>query len=151
MQQGIPPPQAMQHMGGGQIATLEQAVKTDPKNVDAWISLGNAYFDSRQPQKSIDAYAKALELQPNNPNVITDQGVMYREVGLLDQAIANFRKASELDPKHVQSVFNLGVVYTDKGQKDLAAEAYNRVIAMDGNGPHGQQARRALEMLKAGP
>ena len=79
-----------------QLARLEALVRTDPKNHDAWVSLGNLYFDTHQAQRAVDAYGKALALKPNDPNVLTDQGGMYRELTQFDKAIANFQKASQL-------------------------------------------------------
>ena len=57
-----------------EIAALEREVAANPSNVAAWISLGNNYFDTDQYEKSIQAYKKALELEPNNANVWTDLG-----------------------------------------------------------------------------
>jgi tetratricopeptide (TPR) repeat protein len=132
-----------------EIAALEQATAREPKSARAWIQLGDAYFDSRQPQKAVDAYAKALEIDPHNPNVLTDQGVMYRELGQPQKALANFQKASEIDPSHVQSVFNMGVVYsTNLGQPEKAIQAWNRVIQMAPASPQAAQARQLLEGLK---
>ena len=129
------------------ISRAEAAVLADPKNHDAWISLGNDYFDIHQAQKSVDAYGKALAIQPNDPNVLTDQGVMYRELRKFDQAVANFQKASKLDPTHVQSLFNLGVVYSsDLNKPDEAAKVWNRVITL---APNSEQAGQARQMLSA--
>src|SRR5207237_8149355 len=74
--QGPPPPSGAQK----RIETLRLLVDRDPGDVKSWIALGNEYFDSGQRAKAIDAYGRALELQPNNPDVLTDQGVMYREL-----------------------------------------------------------------------
>ena len=127
----------------------EQIVRQDPKNVGAWIQLGNDYFDTQQRQRAIDAYARALELQPNNPDVITDQGVMYRELGAHDKAIANFKKANELDPKHIQSLYNLGVVYAhDLKDADKAAQAWRRVIDVAPGSPQAAQALQGLAELQ---
>ena len=127
------------------ISRAEAAVLADPKNHDAWISLGNDYFDIHQAQKSVDAYSKALALKPGDPNVLTDQGVMYRELGKFDKALANFQKANQLQPTHVQSLFNIGVVYsTDLNKPDEAAKAWNKVIAL---APASEQAGQAKQML----
>ena len=93
-----------------EIAALEREVAANPSNVAAWISLGNNYFDTEQPEKSIQAYNKALELAPNNANVWTDLGVMYRRSGRPQEAIKAFDKAIEADPKHETSRFNKGIV-----------------------------------------
>jgi hypothetical protein len=77
----MPPPGAQGGAHAARIQHNEHLVKSDPKNLQAWIELGNDYFDTHDPQRSIAAYAKALALDPKNPNVLTDQGVMYRQVG----------------------------------------------------------------------
>ncbi len=143
-------------VGGGsptdyqaRIAQAEKILAQDPKNLQAWIQLGNDYFDTEQPQKAINAYDKALELKPDNPNVLTDQGVMYRKVGRYDKAVANFEKAQAIDPKHLQSIFNLGLVYADDlKQPDKALQAWSRYLELDSTSPTAQQIKRMVEDLK---
>jgi cytochrome c-type biogenesis protein CcmH/NrfG len=136
------------------ITEAEKIVAQDPKNYMVWVQLGNDYFDTDQAQKSVNAYAKALEIDPkhqNTANVLTDQGVMYRKMGLFDKAVANFEKASALDPRHAQSLFNLGVVYAnDLKQNDKAIAAWQKYLAIDGMSPQGQQVKAMVEELKAG-
>jgi cytochrome c-type biogenesis protein CcmH/NrfG len=134
------------------ITQMQQVVARDPRNVQAWIQLGNDYFDTRQPQKAIEAYARALEIRPNNPDVLTDQGVMYREVGQFDKAIENFRRANEADPKHVQSLYNLGVVYlNDLKQPKKAIDAWNKVLQLAPQSEQAAQARVGIEEAKKAP
>jgi hypothetical protein len=134
------------------IATHEQLVKQNPKDVQAWIQLGNDYFDTHQHQKSIDAYAKALELKPDDPDVLTDQGIMYRELGQFDRAARNFERASQVNPRHLQSLFNLGVVYAnDLKQTDKAVVAWTKVIQIDPTSTQAVQARTALQGLQGAP
>ena len=140
----MPNPQVAQ-----QIAQLEMMVLQDPKNHDAWVVLGNHYFDTHQHQKSADAYGKALALKPNNPDVLTDQGVMFKDMGQFEKAAANFRKASQLDPKHAQSLFNLGVVYaTDLNKPEEAAKAWKKLIEAAPGSPQAAQAQQGLAQLK---
>lgn len=158
MPQGLPqlPPPGLAAGAGGtsvdaQVAALQQAVAREPKNARAWIDLGNLYFDTKQPQRAIDAYAKALELQPNNPDVITDQGVMYREIGSFDKAAANFKKANQIAPTHMQSLFNLGVVQAfDLKDTKAAVQTWNKVIATSPGSPQAMQARQAIDSLQQG-
>jgi cytochrome c-type biogenesis protein CcmH/NrfG len=153
---GMPPGMAQPPAGGqadylARIAQHEGIVKSDPKNLQAWIQLGNDYFDTHQAQKSIDAYAKALELNPNDPNVLTDQGIMYREAKQFERAAKNFEKANQVDPRHLQSLFNLGVVYAnDLKQTDKAVAAWSRVIQLDPTSSQAIQARTALQGLQGG-
>jgi cytochrome c-type biogenesis protein CcmH/NrfG len=140
--------------GGGagveqRIAIAKQLVAQNPKDVQAWISLGNDYFDSKQQQAAIDAYAKALELDPRNPDVLTDQGVMYRDLGQYDKALANFQKANQIAPSHMQSLMNMGIVYAyDLKDAKRAEETWLKVIANDKSGRFAAQAGNAIAELR---
>jgi len=153
---GVPPPMMAQPQGmsevGARIEAAKQALLKDPKNVKLWIALGNDYFDTHQAQLSVDAYAKALELQPDDPDVLTDQGVMYRELKSYDRAIANFEKAAKINPRHLQSLYNAGVVYGfDLHNTAKAMDAFNRVIAVDPTSSQAVQARTAMKEFQQAP
>ena len=93
-----------------QIAGLEAETRRNPANAAAWVELGNAYFDSDQVKSSIEAYRKALELQPNNADVVTDMGVMLRKDGRPKDAVEAFDRAIAINPKHEISRLNKGIV-----------------------------------------
>jgi tetratricopeptide (TPR) repeat protein len=137
------------------INELEKIVMQKPEDRQAWVQLGNDYFDTEQPQKAVTAYQKALDLAPTDPsnaNIVTDQGIMFRKLGMFDRAISNFDKATKLDPKHTQCLYNLGIVYaTDLKQADKAIKAWNDFLKLDSNSPQAQQVKQMLEQLKANP
>ena len=133
------------------IAETEKIVAMDPKNLNAWISLGNDYFDTQQAQKSIQAYAKALEIKPGNPDVLTDQGIMFRKVGWYDKALANFEKAQKLNPNHLQSLYNIGVVHAvDMKQPEKALPVWNAYLKLDSSSETALQIKNMLESLRSG-
>ncbi|HKK00538.1 MAG TPA: tetratricopeptide repeat protein [Desulfuromonadales bacterium] len=134
----------------GHIQLLQKMVEQTPRNRRAWVELGNTYFDSKQYMSAVQAYSRALELQPDDPDVLTDQGVMYRRLGMYDRAIANFKKAIKLDPEHQQSLYNLGVVYlyNKKDFKD-AKDAWTRFLALSPSGPGADKVRQELKSLEA--
>jgi cytochrome c-type biogenesis protein CcmH/NrfG len=150
--QAMPPGGALAGAPAGaeqRIAIAKQLVAQNPKDVQAWISLGNDYFDTKQHQAAIDAYANALALDPKNPDVLTDQGVMYRDLGQYDKAIANFLKANQVAPTHMQSLFNAGVVYAfDLKDAKRAEETWLKVIANDKSGRYAAQAGQAIAELR---
>lgn len=149
---GVPPGAGSPVDYQQRIAEAEKIVARDPKNLSAWVQLGNDYFDTGQPQKAVNAYAKALELNPNNPDILTDQGVMFRQIGWYDKAVANFEKAQKIDPNHEQSLVNLGVVYAeDLKQPDKALKAWNRFLELHPTSSASQQIRIWVEQLKATP
>ncbi len=133
------------------IAQAEKIVAQDPKNVNAWISLGNDFFDTEQTQKAINAYGKALELQPNNANVLTDQGVMYRKIGWYDKALINFERANIVEPNHLQSLYNAGIVYSvDMKQPEKAIPYWERFLKIDSNSPTAIQIKTLMEQSRKG-
>lgn len=134
------------------IKVLLDVVAKEPGNHNAWVQLGNNYFDSNQPVQAVDAYAKALELEPNDPDVLTDQGIMFRTLGWFDKAIENFETANKINPQHAQSLFNLGLTYMqDLKDFDNAAKAWEKYLAVNPTGPAADQVRSQLEELKNHP
>lgn len=134
------------------INELKSIVANDPKNRQAWVALGNEYFDADQPMESVEAYQKALELNDKDPNVLTDQGVMFRRLGWFDRAIDNFSRANQVDPSHATSLYNLGITYRyDLQDFAKAQEAWGKFLAVNPSGPGSDRVRQELEFLKTHP
>ena len=130
------------------IGELKAIVAKDPNNRQAWVALGNLHFDADQPMDAIEAYQKALDLNPNDANVLTDQGVMFRRLGQFDRAIDNFTRAYQADPVHGTSLFNLGIVYRyDLQNFAKAQEAWSKFLAINPSGPGSDRVRQELEFL----
>jgi cytochrome c-type biogenesis protein CcmH/NrfG len=134
------------------IKTLMEIVKNDPKNLPAWVELGNLYFDTDQPKEAIEAYSQYLAIKPDNPDVRTDLGIMYRKLGQFDRAIEEFRKAAQSDPKHVNSRYNIGLVLLhDKQDIKGAVKAWEDYLKVDPNSERAQRIRAQIEKMKAMP
>ena len=71
---------------------LKEKVKTNSNDTRSWISLGNIYFDTNRYDEAIESYLNALEIKPDNPDVLSDLGVMYRRAGKPENAISAFDK-----------------------------------------------------------
>lgn len=146
---GAPPPVVNMQQ---KIGELKNIVAADPSNFQAWVALGSEYFDGNQFMDAIEAYDKALEIQPNSPNVLTDQGVMFRRLGWFDRAIENFTKANEIDPSHATSIYNLGIVYRyDLQNFTKAQEAWVKFLELSPSGPGSDRVRQDLEFLRNHP
>jgi len=131
------------------IQALKDIVQKDPKNLSAWAELGNIYFDTDQPQESIEAYSKYLAIKPDNPDVRTDMGIMYRKLGDYDRAIKEFRTATQNDPKHVNSRYNTGLVLLhDKQDIKGAIKAWEEYLKVDPNSDRANRVKTQMEKLK---
>ncbi len=131
------------------IQTLKGIVKKDPKNVPAWVELGNLYFDSGQPKEAIEAYSQYLAVKPDNADVRTDMAIMYRNLGDFDRALQEFRKAAQSDPKHVNSRYNIGIVLLhDKQDIKGAIKAWEEYLKVDPMSERANRLRAQMENLK---
>ncbi len=146
------PPARDSLAAASEIQTLKEVVKKDPKNLPAWVELGNLYFDTDQPKEAIDAYSHYLAVKPDNPDVRTDLGIMYRKLGQFDKALDEFRKAAQSDPKHVNSRYNIGLVLLhDKQDIQGAVKAWEEYLKVDPNSERGKRIRAQIEKMKSMP
>ena len=137
-----------------EIQLSKSILEKDRNNLQALISLGNAYFDTDQYQQAIDAYSKALSIDPKNPDVRTDMGIMYRKLGQFEKALEAFRRAVQDNPKHINSRFNLGVVLKyDKKDFQGAIQAWEEFLKLEPFWDPGDErpimVRREIESMKA--
>jgi len=131
------------------IQSLKEIVKKDPKNLPAWVELGNLYFDSGQPKEAIEAYRQYLAVKPDNSDVRTDMGIMYRALGDFDRAIEEFKKVAQSDPKHVNSRYNIGIVLLhDKGDIKGAIKAWEEYLKVDPKGEKAERVKAQMENLR---
>jgi tetratricopeptide (TPR) repeat protein len=80
----------------GAVGLLVKVVQKDPKNADAWNYLG---FSDRKLGKfpeSLDAYQKALAIQPKHLGATEYLGELYVQMGQTDNANAQLAKLEKL-------------------------------------------------------
>lgn len=131
------------------IQALKDIVKKDPKNLSAWVEMGNLYFDTNQPQEAIDAYTQYLAIKPDNPDVRTDLGIMLRKLGNFDRAIEEFKKAAQSDPKHVNSRYNMGIVLLhDKRDIKGAIQVWEEYLKVDSKSERADRVRAQMDKMK---
>ncbi len=133
------------------INALEDIVKQNPDNYEAWVSLGHNYFDTHQHKKAITAYDRALSINNSDPNVWTDMGIMYRREKQPKKAIESFTEALKRKPDHLSALFNTGLVkLVDLQDVEGAITAWEKAVAInpEATTPDGQTLRSVLEDLQ---
>lgn len=94
---------------------------------DIWNELGNTYFKAGSYDEAIDAYNKAIELNPRFGWAYSSLALAYTRKGRLAEAIPLFQKSiSLLTDKGEKAVTwnRLGDVYRQLSEYDSAAHAY---------------------------
>ncbi|MBA3008726.1 MAG: tetratricopeptide repeat protein [Proteobacteria bacterium] len=136
---------------GARILKLEQALKENPENVDAWTQLGNLFFDTDRFEDAIGAYEKSLALKPGDPSVLTDMGVMYRRNKNPQKAIESFDLAVAADPSFETARFNKGVVLMHD-MEDMAGgiKAWEDLVKVNpmAKAPNGEPVSLLVERMK---
>lgn len=147
-------------------AAYQKAVDLQPQP-NYYVSLGTALAragaDKNDQQKISDAGAacdKATGLDPATADTCwKNVGIVLSNKGDLKDAIVPFQKATQANPKDAQAYFLLGSAYTgtidtkQEGDKLVyiippgTAEAYQKCIDTDPNGPYAAQAKAALDNI----
>jgi tetratricopeptide (TPR) repeat protein len=132
------------------VSAFKAIAERDASNPAPRAQLGNLYFDAERYDEAIKWYADALALSPKDVNISTDLGISYYYTNQPDRALQQFDKSLALDPKHVKTLWNVGVVKAF-GKQDLegAQDAWQQVIELAPESPEGQQAKMAIERLRA--
>ncbi len=96
------------------IASLEQKLKQDPKNLDGWLMLGRSYLISEKFDAAVYAYAKANEItQGVNPDVLVAYGEAqgFAAGQKFDKSIMKlFTRALRINPDHERGLWYAGFV-----------------------------------------
>jgi len=145
------PPAAMQEAQRQAIAALMARTRENPGDLESWIELGHRYFDANQPVEAVEAYEKALAIEPDNADVWTDLGVMFRRGGKAKKALEAFDRAMNIDPTHEISRFNKGIVlYYDLKDVPGALAAWEALLAINPTikSPTGEPLQQLVDHIK---
>jgi Tfp pilus assembly protein PilF len=126
------------------ITNFSKASEIDPKQVAVWAQLADAYvagsskktgadFDAGM-SKGIEAYQKAIELNPADPATHNNFALALGKAHKYDDMTKEFQKAAELKPEAAGGYYyNMGAMLTNAGKADEATEAFKKAIAVDPN------------------
>jgi tetratricopeptide (TPR) repeat protein len=108
-------------------------LKRDRDNIHALNLLGMLCVNAFRPDEAVFFIAKALKLQPNNPESHANIALAYKDQNKLEQAVKHFRESIRLDPYNPVVHNNLGNVLRDMSRPEEAIKAYERALKLDGD------------------
>lgn len=118
---------------GASPASASQTLWTDPDyrpSAEEWYELG-CELEATEPARAIDAYEKALALEPELADAHVNIGRLLHMSGERGRAEPHYREAVKQDPDDPTPHFNLGVLLEELGRKDEAVLAYKQAILRD--------------------
>jgi len=91
------------------VEILEPLSRTESDHVMLWTNLGAAYLgnpiiaNNEEQLRAIDAFKRALDLNPIAPNVAYNIGLIYRDRREYDRAIHWFERALKANPNDIDA------------------------------------------------
>jgi tetratricopeptide (TPR) repeat protein len=118
------------------ITCFTAAIKSNPKNDEAYARRGAAYFAKHDCDPAIKDFGEAIRLNPNSPQWHYDRGVVHTEKHDLDRAIQDYSQAIRLDRKFAPAHFNRGNAYYEKQDFDQAIKDFTEAIRLESKTPN---------------
>ena len=136
----------------GAVKAYQQALVYNPVNPKVHMSLGKIYYSEKGLYyESVNAYKKAIDLDPSSVEARMGLGEVYEDKGLYKEAIGEYRHVVELDGKHTGAMYNLALVYEKVDPREAVAQ-WERYIALASQLPSEKDwvdvARQHLRKLK---
>lgn len=90
---------------------------------------GKSCLQEEKLECAISNFEKAINSQPNNPDLYLDLGNAYRLSGKTDLAIADYSKALELEPGNIESLYFRSWLYNEVGEYNKAINDLDLAIS----------------------
>ncbi len=98
------------------------------KSADYYYNVGISYLNVGENSKAIYNLNKALELDPNNPDILNALGIAYSSVHEYEKAKQYFKKAIKINPNKAEIYTNLGVIYAQEKNYGEAIKYFKKAI-----------------------
>jgi tetratricopeptide (TPR) repeat protein len=96
---------------------LVNAREVNPLNTDHTANLARLHrLGTRDYNKSLEYYKKAVELSPHNAQIFNEMGQTYQIMRQMDQAEQTYQHSLDLDPLYINTYVLLGELYRSTGR-----------------------------------
>ena len=126
------------------IARVKEFLRSYPQVWNAWFLLGWGYRRTGQYENGREAFEKALELGPRQPDTLNELAICFMELGQYEKSEHALREALQLEPENVKIVSNLGILALRREDFDEARAYFESALEFD---PEDPIAREYLERI----
>lgn len=123
--------------------TEDNPVVTDEQKKEAEkIKLeGNRYMVQKKYQEAVDAYSRALEIDPRNAVYLSNRSAAYSSLRETAKAAEDAKRAIEIDPTYSKAYSRLGLALYSQGDAQGAMKAYEKGLEAEGSNPSDGMTR----------
>lgn len=105
-----------------------EALRTDPKLMGAYITLGVVYRNRHQPELADAALQRVLDRQPDNTMAMSNRVLVLRDMGRQAEANALALQLDRLDPHPPFSYFHQGMAALREGRPEAARALFEKEV-----------------------
>jgi protein O-mannosyl-transferase len=98
-----------------------------PDLYQAWNDLGNAEANEGNKTNAMKAYAKTIEINPQEAAAYNNRATLHARLGEFEAALPDFNKAISLKEDYTEAYINRAMLYERSGQWRRAIEDYKKV------------------------
>jgi len=140
--------QARAHLDAGDATAakeiLEALLRERPEHGPAWLLLGAARLESREPELALAAFEHALASRPEDPEALVGLGTAALALGQNEVAIHTLQRAVDAAGGDrallAESYRGLGLAWRRKGEVDKAIRELRKSVAENGSDPLARAA-----------
>lgn len=92
---------------------------------------GQELMDEQKFDKALLAFNKALEMNPNHPDILSHRGVLYLHLGQKKKCLDDLELSLNLDKDYAYRYACLAVAKENFGDLDAAIELYEKAVEID--------------------
>ncbi|MCX8037847.1 MAG: tetratricopeptide repeat protein [Candidatus Sumerlaeia bacterium] len=113
------------------LQAYQEAFRYPDQHAAIWYDIGRIYIERNDLAEAEKAFAKTLELKPNDADSLINLGIIARRQGKTDAARAFFQQAAQTDKGRVPARYHLALLEMDRGQTDAAIALLNEALTFD--------------------
>jgi tetratricopeptide (TPR) repeat protein len=98
---------------------------------DKAIMDGLSKLNLNKPEKAIQAFERAIEIDPNRADGYLGRANSLNTLGQYQRSIEDYNRALELDPKLANAYVNRGIAHAHLGERKKAITDYEKALALD--------------------
>jgi tetratricopeptide (TPR) repeat protein len=122
------PPLGYRPVDDRAIRDLDEAVKRNPNDAEAYFNRGQTYAKRGDYQRAIRDFNQAVRINPNHPEALNDRCWIRAIVGQLRAALGDCSKALALQPNFADAFDSLAFTYLKMGQARRAIPLYDAAL-----------------------
>ncbi len=110
--------------------SAQDALRLDDRLPEAHITLGSILTAAHKPNRAIERFQRALELNPRNGEAFEGLAQAYDELGRFDEALATHHQAVQLRNSDWRAHHQLGAFFFKHRMYGQAVESFRRVTRL---------------------